>query len=308
MSQLQTLIGDALELEDIDVNLYRSKNKLWVPIGSHGVFGGQVLGQALVAANRSVPDPFVVHSLHSHFLLPGDPKVPIVFHVAESRDGKSFITRSVEAKQNGRAILIMTASFQRPEAFELEHQKPPPQAPPPQDVKSEEDRLKIWLNTPQIPSKYHDLISMRLTQPIPIEIKHVSPKLSVKAEKTEPQQMIWIRAKGDLGDSKQTFHQAVVAYASDHILLTTALLPHGLNSLHPKLKYMATLNHSMWFHAPFRADEYLLYEMESPRTGQNRGLVFGRIYTQDGRLVVTCAQEGLIRTRSATSDKQQSKL
>ena len=280
--------------------MYRSR-QLWVPPGSRGVFGGQVLGQALVAATKTAPDSFVVHSLHSYFLLPGDVSRPIIYRVGRPRDGSSFVTRSVEARQKGKVMFKMMVSFQRPEVFDLEHQYPMPSAPPPETLESEEDKLKQWVQMPNMPQKYHDLVATRLAQPIPIEIKHTQPMKVLSSKKhSQPRQLVWMRAKGDLGDLKQTFHQCVAAYISDHVFLTTALLAHGMNSFHPKLKYMATLDHSMWFHAPFRADEPMLFEMESPRTGGNRGLVFGRLYTQDGRLAVSCTQEGLIRTKDAS--------
>lgn len=138
---LQSLIEDALELEELDVNMFRSRNALWVPIGSRGVFGGQVLGQALMACTKTVPDPFVVHSLHSYFLLAGDPQLPLLFQVESTRDGRSYITRTVRARQRGKCIFTMTVSFQRPEPYEFEHQLAPPAAPRPETLASEEDRL-----------------------------------------------------------------------------------------------------------------------------------------------------------------------
>jgi acyl-CoA thioesterase 8 len=186
-------------------------------------------------------------------------------------------------------------SFCRPEAFELSHQQPMGKAPAPESVLNERETLVKVM--PYVSKPHRDLIESRLTEPIPIEIRHTDPKMLLEIKKnTRTKQSAWIRAIGNLADLPLTFHQCTIAYASDHIFLTTALLAHGLTWLDSKVKHMATLDHSMWFHCPFRADEFMLYEMESPRTNGNRGLVLGRLYTQDGKLAVSCAQEGVIRT------------
>ena len=297
---LKPLIADALEIESIEVDTFVApKNKLWKPPAGRGVFGGQVIGQALAAATETVPKQFLVHSFHSYFLRPGDSSQPIVYKVKRERNGTSFITRSVNAVQNGVIIYMMICSFQLQETgFMLEHQVPMPQGvPDPSTLKNEEQSLREWSENELVPSKLRDAMKIRLAEPFPIEIVRTIPlKLLLSDEKLEPRQRIWIRAQGDLGDN-QAFHQCVAAYASDHLFLATSLLPHGYAAAQRKLTHMASIDHSMWFHAPFRADEWLLFDVESPRTANHRGLVFGKLYTRDGRLVMSCSQEGLIRTR-----------
>lgn len=280
-----------------------SSRQLWRPPGSRGVFGGDVIGQALVAATKTVPESFVVNSFHSYFMLAGDVNRTIEYLVDRTRDGRSFVTRTVDASQNGKTIFKMIASFQIPEKFELEHQLPmPDDVPLPESLDSEEDKLIEWSQTPNLPRRFKQMVEMRLNHPIPVIIKHTNLKNVMMSKSFErPHQMIWIKAKGDLSSSPLMFHQCAAAYASDHVFLTTALLAHGMNFLHPNLKYSSTIDHSMWFHAPFRVDEFLLFEMESPRMRGNRGLVIGRFFTRDGRLVMSCSQEGLIRTNGQNS-------
>lgn len=299
-------IEATLDVEEIDVDLYRSKS-LWKPPGARGVFGGQVLGLALVAASRTVSKDFLVHSLHTYFLLPGNNEIPILYRVQNYRDGSTFATRAVHATQNGKVIFLMSVSFQKPEEG-LEFQFKMPSAPPPEKLANEEDRLKAWSKM-DFPKKLQDFMKLRLSQPFPIEIKHcTSAKKLISGDYLEPYQMIWIKANGKLDDDLK-FHQCVAAYASDHVFLTTALLPHGLHSFNPQLKQMATLSHSMYFHAPFRADEYMLFEMECPRMAGGRGLVTGRLFSRDGTLVCSCVQEGVIRVKNLDAFKQaQSKL
>eukprot|EP00158_Paraphelidium_tribonemae_P003566 Partr_v1_DN26230_c1_g4_i3_m48220 putative Acyl-CoA thioesterase len=293
---LQTLIEKALDIEEIEVDLYVCRKDLWKPPGGRGVFGGQVIGQALVAATKSVPSEFVVHSLHCYFLRPGDSSQPIVYRVTRNRDGKAFATRSVHATQSSKVIFMMVCSFQVAESG-LDHQIPMPDAPTPESLKSEEQKLNEWAERPDVPEKARNWMKRRLAEPFPIDIIRTLPwRKVIQGKPLEPRQKIWIRAKGTLGDNA-AFHQCVAAYLSDHVFLTTSLLPHGLSAVSRELTHMATIDHSMWFHAPFRADDWMLFEMESPRTSGGRGLVFGKLYSRDGRLVVSCSQEGLIRTR-----------
>nr|KAJ3418749.1 Acyl-CoA thioesterase 8 [Polyrhizophydium stewartii] len=261
MSQKATAMEESLELEELDVNLYRSK-KLWKPVGARGVFGGQVVGLALAAAAKTVPDHFHVHSLHSYFLLAGDNTIPITFRVYRVRDGKSYITRGVSARQHGRVVFVLNCSFHVHEESTLVHQMDMPNVPPPESIKSEEQRLHEWLKDPRA-AKFHKTIQMRLENPIPVDMRLIKSKL-VGINDKEPRQMMWIRAKGRLPNN-MALHHCVAAYCSD------------------------------WFHAPYRADEWLLYVMESPRSISGRGYATGRIYTADGRLVISTAQEGVIR-------------
>lgn len=297
-----------LALEEIDLNLYRSKN-LWKPIGARGVFGGQIIGLALAAANKTVSSQFHVHSLHSYFLLPGDNAVPIVFLVSRIRDGKSFCTRSVQATQRGKVIFAMMSSYKIPEIGILHHQLPMPDVPPPESCTSEEDRLRGWLKDPRA-APFHNLIKMRLEQPFPVEFRHIGfgkrPGCADKPNaEIEPVQMLWCKAKEKLGD-EVNLHHCVLAYLTDHELLNTALIPHGLNRLQdkrnamksqdkPRITMMTSLDHTMWFHAPYRADDWLLYVMDSPKSGDGRGFSRGDVFTRDGKLVLSVSQEGVIR-------------
>ncbi|TPX66361.1 hypothetical protein SpCBS45565_g04502 [Spizellomyces sp. 'palustris'] len=299
-SRLTTLIEQALELEEIDRDLYRSK-KLWLPVGARGVFGGQVVGLALSAATRTVDAKYRVHSLHCYFLLPGDNTIPIVYRVNRVRDGKTYTTRMVTALQRGKVIFTLMCSFQAGEESTLTHQYQMPDVLPPEQLKSTEEKLQHWLQHPRISQnpKYREHFEMRLQEPIPIDIRdcHTLQRARdlMHPPKRAPKQYLWMRAKGTLPDDI-AFHNIVAAYCSDHYLLTTSILTHGIsNYSNPRLSMLASLDHSVWFHAPFRADEWLLYEMESSRTIAGRGLNFGRIYTRDGRLVVSTAQEGVIR-------------
>ncbi|KAJ3126813.1 Acyl-CoA thioesterase 8 [Nowakowskiella sp. JEL0407] len=316
---MTTKIADALELAYIDTDIYQSK-RLWLPIGSRGVFGGQIIAQALSAATNTVDKQYIVNSLQSYFLLPGDNKVPILYRVIRVRDGKSYCTRLVNAIQNGKVILTAACSFQVPEKSELDHQYPMPKVPFPEEIKrfilhfrisdikliefnriiiiSTQETLQEWAENKVIPEKYRELIRIRLEEPIPIEFKKVvypKPEDYINPVKTEPKQCVWMKSKQTLPDDIR-FHHVVAAYCSDHYLLSTALFAHGITSFsNPRLNMIASLDHVIWFHAPFRADEWLLFEMESSRTIGGRGLTFGRFFTRDGKLVMSCAQEGVIR-------------
>ncbi|KAJ3180022.1 Acyl-CoA thioesterase 8 [Geranomyces variabilis] len=301
--RLTTLIEQALGLEEIDINLFRSKI-LWLPTGARGVFGGQVVGLALSAATKTVSPTYSVNSLHCYFLLPGDNTLPIIFRVERNRDGKSYATRTVRAEQRGKSIFVLMASFQSGEQTVIEHQYPMPDVRPPEELKTTEQKLQHLLDHPrlgQIP-KIRQQFKMRLEEPIPIEIRDCHgfqrARDLVYPPKKEPKQYMWMRAKGKLPDDP-AFHNCVAAYCSDHYLLTTSILAHGITAFsNPRLNMLASLDHAVWFHAPFRADEWLLYEMESSRTIAGRGLSFGRIFTRDGRLVVSTAQEGVVRVEN----------
>ncbi|KAL7751017.1 acyl-CoA thioesterase [Sorochytrium milnesiophthora] len=309
---------DSLSLERIDVNLYRCDPKnLWLPLGSRGVFGGQIIGLALVAGTRTVPELFRVHSLHSYFLLPGDSKLPIIFHVTSMRDGRSFVTRQVTAVQNGKNIFVMICSFLRGEKPDFVHQFTMPKAPSPEDVSP--GKQKFMEAKTHMPVKYHKLLEQRFAEAIPVDIRPCGrPTLEDYFNPTplEPSQLVWMRASSELPDDP-AYHMCVAAYCSDHQLLWTTLRPHAVFGYSKRLAILTSLDHSMWFHEDFRADNWMLYEMESPRTSGWRGLALGRLWTRDGKLAVSCAQEGLLRatmnppakslTPKAPEDEQETK-
>jgi acyl-CoA thioesterase II len=264
-----------LDLEQLEVNLFRGVS--WKDDRPR-VFGGQVAGQALVAAGRTV-EGRPVHSLHAYFLRPGDPTVPIVYEVDRIRDGKSFTTRRVVAIQHGEAIFNLQASFHISETG-LDHQVAMPEAPPPETL-PRADELE-----PPTPGK--------LWKRQPVDIRYVDgPPWDRTPSSARPRQLVWIRADGELPDDP-VLHTCVVAYASDYTLLGASLVPHGLSYFRDDIM-MASLDHAMWFHRPFRADEWLLYSQASPSASGGRGLAYGGIFRQDGALAVSVVQEGLIR-------------
>ncbi len=278
---LKSLI-ELLDLEELERDLFRGRSP---QEHSQRVFGGQVVGQALVAASRTVEDRRV-HSLKGDFLRPGDPKIPILYEVDRIRDGRSFTTRRVVAIQHGRAIFSMSVSHQVEESG-LEHQLSMPDVPGP-------------LDTPD-PAMYHEKIRQRvpteyrqwLDSPRPIEQRMVDPIDPIDPDKRQPQLAVWLRAAGRMPDDDQ-LHQCVLAYASDLNLLDTCLLPHGVSWMNPKFQ-SASLDHSIWFHHRFRADEWLLFVQDSPASSGGRGFNRGLVYTENGRLVASVVQEGLIR-------------
>ncbi|HXJ02968.1 MAG TPA: acyl-CoA thioesterase II [Micropepsaceae bacterium] len=281
---LAVLLG-LLDLEPIETNIFRgiSPKDRW-----QRVFGGQVLGQALVAAARTV-EGRVCHSLHGYFLRAGDPKAPILYEVDRNRDGLSFSARGVSAIQHGAPIFTMAASFEVPEQG-LEHQLAMPDVPAPETLKSEQQwRLEIL---PELPEQ----VRAWFMRPRPIEFRLVEPPNRFAKGKHPPRQIVWFRAVGALPDSP-ALHQCVLAYASDMTLLDTSLLPHGF-TLFTKDLQLASLDHAMWFHRPFRADEWLLYVQESPSASASRSFNRGEIYRRDGTLVASVAQEGLVRVRA----------
>jgi acyl-CoA thioesterase-2 len=272
---------ELLDLETIDVNLFRG---IQPDTRLQRVFGGQVAAQALVAAARTVGEPLVIHSLHSYFLLPGDTAVPIVYDVERIRDGRSFSTRRVVARQHGRGIYYMTASFQvHEEGFE--HQDVMPDVTPPDESldmsamfrESSPDDADEWLR-----------------EWAALEMRFVGDSRDGVISDGHPSQSrLWIRVSGKLDDD-ELLHQAAFAYASDMTLLGATLVPHGVHISDPDIQ-SASLDHTIWFHRPFRADEWLLYDQVSPSASGARGLAIGRLFTESGTLVATVAQEGLIR-------------
>ncbi len=283
---------ELLDLEPIEVNIFRGTS----PQERHQrVFGGQVAGQALVAAGRTV-DKGRVHSLHAYFLRPGDPGAPILYEVDRIRDGRSFTTRRVVAVQHGEAIFNLSASFHVDEVG-LNHQLPMPEVPDPESLPTLRERLAPWA----------DRLGDWFDLPQPIDQRYVEdpPGLEPSGPRP-PKQRVWIRADGSLPDDP-LLHACVVAYASDMSLLDTILLPHDVSWGDPRL-VGASLDHCMWFHRPFRADRWLLYDHDSPSASGGRGLARGEIFTSDGRLAVSVVQEGLIRIRSGSDpiDRQRS--
>jgi acyl-CoA thioesterase II len=274
---------DLLDLEKIEENIFRGvspKDRM------QRVFGGQVLGQALVAALRTV-EGRVCHSFHAYFLRAGDPKVPILYEVDRSRDGASFTARRVVAIQHGQQIFNMAASFQVPETG-LEHQFDMPKVPPPEELKSEHELRLAEID--KLPAQAREWA----LRPRPIEMRPVTWHGFTNRGKHPPFDDIWIRATGRVPDDVG-LQQAVLAYASDMSLLDTALLPHGVD-WHSSIQ-MASLDHAMWFHHAFRVDEWLLYAQDSPSASGARGFNRGAVYTRDGKLVASMVQEGLMRMR-----------
>jgi acyl-CoA thioesterase-2 len=280
MSQDISSLVSVLDLEQLEVNLFRGYSP---QNGWKRVFGGQVVGQALVAAARTVEDRFV-HSLHCYFLLGGDPKVPIIFDVDRIRDGKSFTTRRVVAIQHGQAIFSMSVSFHKEETG-ISHQFPMPDVPAPDSLPSE-DEIKA-----RVPPDMRGF--WRLDRPI--ELRPVNLERYLMTGKPDLVQKIWFRTKGRLPDDKRT-HQCALAYASDFSLLSAAIVQHGRQLFDPTLM-VASLDHAVWFHRDFRADEWLLYVQDSPSAEGARAFCRGLIYDRKGVLVASVAQEGMVRER-----------
>ena len=274
MNVLEDLIN-LLDLEALEVNLFRGVS--WKDERPR-VFGGQVAGQALVAAGRTVDDGKGVHSLHAYFLRPGDPTIPIVYEVDRIRDGKSFTTRRVVAIQRGEAIFNLQASFHRAEEG-FDHQVTMPEAPAPESLPRADEM------EPPRPG--------RLWERQPVDIRYVDGPPWDREPSDSGRQLVWIRADGTLPDDP-LLHVCIVTYASDYTLLGSSLVPHGVSYFRDDIM-MASLDHAMWFHRPFRADEWLLYSQTSPSASGARGLAYGGIFRQDGTLAVSVVQEGLIR-------------
>ena len=283
MTNLVDELINLLDLETIELNLFRGVSR---DVVGRNVFGGQVISQSLVAAYRTLDEQRPCHSLHAYFLRPGDMNVPIIFEVDRIRDGGSFTTRRVVAIQHGEAIFNMSASFHIVERG-FEHQETDiPDVPPPDGLVTEHElRLKI---ADQIDERIRPV----LTQKRPIEIRPVDPLDFLNPEPKSPRKQAWFRVPGSLTDDL-SLHQSLLAYASDFGLLGAGMMPHGISFLDPKL-HAASLDHTLWFHHPFRMDEWLLYDMESPCAMNARSFNQGKIY-QNGKLVASVCQEALMR-------------
>lgn len=277
---------ELLRLERLEQNLFRGQSQ---DLGWGNVFGGQVLGQALSAAEQTVPEGRFIHSLHGYFLRVGDARKPIIYDVDPIRDGKSFTTRRVVAIQNGHAIFSLAASFQiHEEGFD--HHAEMPTVPGPEALKSEVELARKFQDRIPVPMRERALSDK------PIEIRHVDPVNPLKPDVREPQRYAWYRAIDTLPDAP-SLHQYLLAYASDFNLLGSAMFPHGVSWLTPGMQ-VASLDHTMYFHRPFRMDDWLLYAMDSPSASGARGLARGQFFTQSGVLVASTVQEGLMRQRS----------
>lgn len=274
---------ELLSLERLEDDLFRGQSR---DIGTKYVFGGQVLGQALSAAQATLTEPRNAHSLHAYFLRAGNIEAPIVYHVDRTRDGGSFSVRRVTAIQHGKVIFFCAASFQDEEAG-AEHQLSMPEVPMPEDLEP----------APAIPPEKLALLPTKVQRWLdragPFEFRHVYPRDELNPPKRPPFQQVWFRLTEKVGDAPE-LHRALLAYASDFHLLGTATFPHGISYYQPNVQ-MASLDHALWFHRAFRADDWLLYSIDSPSAQGARGLARGQVFDRSGRLVASTAQEGMIR-------------
>ena len=286
---------ELLSLERLEDNLFRGQSR---DIGTKYVFGGQVLGQALSAAQATMAQPRDAHSLHAYFLRAGDIEHPIVYHVDRTRDGGSFSVRRVTAIQHGQVIFFCAASFHEHEDGG-EHQLSMPEVPKPEDIEP------APALPPEVFAKLSTKVQRWLSRMGPFEFRHVYPRDELNPPKRPPFQQVWFKLSERVGDAPE-LHRALLAYASDFHLLGTATFPHGISYYQPNVQ-MASLDHALWFHRPFRADEWLLYHQKSPirarpagnrsvgKRSPGRGLARGLVYDRAGKLVASTAQEGLIR-------------
>jgi acyl-CoA thioesterase-2 len=289
MSDALDKLLDLLDLEQIEQDIFRGRSP---DERVQRVFGGQVAGQALVAAGRTVPEDRPVHSLHAYFIRPGDPTVPLVYTVDRVRDGRSFTTRRVTAVQHGKAIFTLSASFHHPEPG-LEHAMAMPSVPAPEELRPNAERIAEALGQP-LPADFMDS---------PIDLRSVGPLWAEAARDPSlyaGSNLVWLRVKERLPDDP-LLHVCLMTYASDLTLIETVLLEHGVSFLDGRVA-PASLDHAMWFHRPFRADQWLLYAQESPVAAGGRGLARGEVFTAEGELVVSVVQEGLIRIDATQRD------
>lgn len=284
-SAMEQLIA-TLDLEKLEENIYRGTSP---DVGWQRVFGGQVIAQALMAAQRTVEADRFVHSLHAYFMRPGDPSVPILYQVERIRDGSSFTTRRAVAVQHGKAIFAMSASFQVEEGG-YEHQIDMPSVTQPEDLMGEKEFKELFLK------KAPENVRRYWSRERPIEVRPTSLVHYLTRDKLEPRQDIWVRTVGEV-PSDRRYQAAVLAYLSDMTLLDASLYPHGTSIFDPTLQ-AASLDHAMWFHKPATFDDWLLYTQDSPSASGARGMTRGSIYTRSGTLIASVAQEGLIRKKA----------
>ena len=280
---------ELLKTEVLDDHIYRGQT---VDIGAPQLYGGLVMGQAVYAAAQTVPSDRMIHSMHAYFILPGDPYAPIIYQIDPIREGKSFSTRRIVAIQNGKAIFNMSASFQIKEpglSHQLDHEP----------VKGPEGLLNLKQINSEAAERTEGVLKERLKSwaqtKWPIEIRPIEAFDPLNPIKAPPKLGIWFRILEDISSESLAFRQASLACLSDYMLLSTALIPHGISWL-KGVKHAASLDHSMWFHEPFHGSSWMLYLMDSPKAGNSRGLTRGSIYDQSGKLITSLAQEGLIRT------------
>ncbi|MBO3276876.1 acyl-CoA thioesterase II [Pseudomonas schmalbachii] len=285
MTQILDDLVALLKLEQIEENLFRGVSQ---DLGFRQLYGGQVIGQALSAASQTLEETRHVHSMHGYFLRPGDASKPVVYHVDRVRDGGSFSTRRVTAIQKGKPIFFLSASFQYDEEG-FEHQGQMPDVVGPENLPTEVELTRKHADL--IPERIRD----KLLCPKPIEIRPVSHVDPYDPQPMEPVKYYWFRANGKLPDTP-ALHKYLLAYASDFDFITTSMMPHGV-SVRQETMQVASIDHSIWFHRDLRADEWLLYAMDSPWSGNGRGFARGSIYNREGQLVASTAQEGLIRQR-----------
>ncbi|XP_055887227.1 acyl-coenzyme A thioesterase 8-like [Biomphalaria glabrata] len=286
-----------LDLEKIDENLFRSK-MLWKHKRARGVYGGQMIGNCLVAASDGLPADQHLHSLHSYFHRKGTTDRPILFHVDKTRDGRTYCARSIKAVQCGNTIFTMQASFKKFEETHMKHQIPMPKVPYPDELKSAIEILDI-LKQEDIISAHHHELGIQWFQGFPMETRWVNPDTLTLLEPLYPKRSIWIKAEGHIGDSlHENVHKCCLAYLCDLLILPTSLMPYGPNIFR---NFMTSLDHSMWFHAPCRADEWMLFEIEAENMGDGRAMCHGRIWDINGNHITTVAQEGVVRPRETNA-------
>jgi acyl-CoA thioesterase-2 len=291
MSQVLDDLLSLLTLEPIEMGLFRGQSQ---DLGFGHVFGGQVMGQALSAARQTVPPERQAHSLHSYFLRAGDETLPIIYDVENMRDGGSFSARRVKAIQKGRPIFYMTCSFQEPEEG-FDHQSSMPEVPGPDGLMNQQE-LAMTMRE-RVPAK----ILEKFLADSPIEMRMVNPLNPVAPAVTEPTRYVWMRANGRL-PADHCMHDYLLAYASDFNFLVTAVQPHGVSFLTPGIR-MATIDHAMWFHRPVNMSEWLLYAVDSPNAFGGRGYVRGQFFNQQGQLIASASQEGLIRMTNTKKEE-----
>jgi acyl-CoA thioesterase-2 len=289
MNQLLEDLINVMTLERLEMNLFRGESR---DIGSPQVFGGQVLGQALVAATATAEDR-IVHSLHAYFLRRGDFNAPIVYEVDRALDGNHFSSRRVVAIQHGRQIFNMSASFQAAETG-LDHQAPPPPVPQPDELEDVETLYR------RVAADAPPALRRLLERKRPFEFRPVNPTDFFRREKLPPLKYVWVRAVDALPDD-EALHRCLLAYVSDFYLLDTALMPHAVSMVSPRV-IIASIDHAMWFHRRVRVDDWLLFATDSPSASGARGFTRGSVFARDGRLLASASQEGLIRLKSPAPD------
>ncbi|AEE81893.2 Acyl-CoA thioesterase family protein [Arabidopsis thaliana] len=285
------LVEDILYLEPLDLNVYRGFTPPNAP--TYGkVYGGQLVGQALAAASKTVETMKIVHNFHCYFLLVGDINIPIIYDVNRLRDGNNFATRSVDARQKGKTIFTLFASFQKKQQGFIHQESTMPHTPAPETLLPREEMLERLVTEPLLPRDYRNQVATEISVPFPIDIRFCEPNRSTKQNKSPPRLKYWFRAKGKLSDDDQALHRCVVAFASDLIFATISLNPHRREGMSVAA---LSLDHSMWFHRPVRADDWLLFVIVSPTATESRGFATGKMFNRKGELVVSLTQEAVLR-------------